>query len=96
VSGHQARIIVFARLGRATVPEEVVMKGATGAGPSLNIATLSRRYEFVFDGAEVLAAPNNPPQEPPLTNVVLSRKISRVAFKGFMDVRTVTRYPRPR
>jgi hypothetical protein len=67
-SRHQARIIVFARLGRANVPEEVVMKGASGAGPNPNIATLPRRYEFVFDGAEVLAAPSNPPLQPPLTS----------------------------
>jgi hypothetical protein len=67
-SRHQARIIVFARLGRANVPEEVVMKGATGAGPNPNIATLPRRYEFTFDGAKVLAAPNNPPLQAPVTS----------------------------
>src|SRR5580658_3765962 len=65
---HQTRIIVFARLGRANVPEDVVMKSATGAGPNPNIATLPRRYEFIFDGAKVLPAPNNPPLRPPVTS----------------------------
>jgi hypothetical protein len=65
---HQTRIIVFARLGRANVSEEVVMKGATGVGPNPNSATLSRRYEFMFDGAKVLPAPNNPPLQPPVTS----------------------------
>jgi hypothetical protein len=72
-SRHQTRIIIFARLGRANVPEEVVMKAASGVGPNPNIATLPRRYEFVFDGAQVQAAPNNPPlydhtSVPPLTS----------------------------
>lgn len=72
-SRHQARIIVLARLGRANVPEEVVRKSASGAGPNPNIATLLRRYEFAFDGAEVRAARNNPPMDgftavPPLTS----------------------------
>jgi hypothetical protein len=67
-SRHLTRIIVFARLGRANVPEEVVMKGATGAGPNPNIATLPRRYEFTFDGARVLPAPNNPPLQSPVTS----------------------------
>jgi hypothetical protein len=65
---HQTRIIVYARLGRANVPEEVAMKAAAGAGPNPNIATLLRRYEFTFDGAEVLPAPNNPPLQPPATS----------------------------
>jgi hypothetical protein len=67
-SSHQTRITVFARLGRANVPEEVVMKAATGAGPNPNIATLPLRYEFTFDGAEVLPAPNNPPLQAPVTS----------------------------
>lgn len=67
-SRNRTRIIVFARLGRANLPEEVVMKAASGAGPNPDIATLPRRYEFVFDGKEVLAAPNNPPDVPPLTS----------------------------
>ena len=72
-SKHQSRIIVLARLGRADVPAEVLKNRASGAGPDPNIVTLPRRYEFVFDGAVVLAAPNNPPldgftAEPPLTS----------------------------
>jgi hypothetical protein len=67
-SGHQTRIIVIARLGRANVPEELVEKGASGTGPNPTIATLPRRYEFVFDGARVAAAPNNPPVAAPLTS----------------------------
>jgi hypothetical protein len=65
---HQVRVIVFAKLGRANVPAEIVMKGATGAGPIPVIATLPRRYEFIFDGAEIVAAPNNPPLQAPLTS----------------------------
>jgi hypothetical protein len=45
-SRRQTRIIIFARLGRANVPEEVVMKAASGVGPNPNIATLPRRYEL--------------------------------------------------
>lgn len=66
-SRRQTRIVVLARLGRANVPEEVVMKSATGAGPGPRIATLPRRYEFMFDGAKVLPAPNNPPLQFPVT-----------------------------
>jgi hypothetical protein len=65
---HRTRIVVFARMGRANVPEEVVTKGATGAGPNPTVATLPRRYEFTFDGAKVLPAPNNPPLQPPVTS----------------------------
>jgi hypothetical protein len=67
-SRRQTRIVVFVRLGRANVPEEVVMNGAKGAGPNPNIATLPRRYEFTFDGAKVLPAPNNPPLQFPVTS----------------------------
>jgi hypothetical protein len=56
-SKHQTRIVVFTRLGRASVPEEVGRKAASDAGPNLNIGTLPRRYEFVFDGARVQAVP---------------------------------------
>ncbi|MGD1070340.1 MAG: hypothetical protein ABSB15_09380 [Bryobacteraceae bacterium] len=65
---HQTRIIVVARLGRANVPADVVEKGASGTGPKPIIATLPRRYEFVFDGAKVAAAPNNLPVAAPLTS----------------------------
>jgi hypothetical protein len=64
----QSRVVVFVKLGRGKVPEEVVMKSATGAGPSPKIATLPRRYEFTFDGAKVLPAPNNPPLQFPVTS----------------------------
>ena len=67
-SRRQTRILVFARLGRASVPEEVVIKSATGAAPGPRIATLPRRYEFAFDGAKVLPAPNNPPMQFPVTS----------------------------
>ena len=45
-----------------------VEKGALGTGPNPTIATLPRRYEFVFDCAKVAAAPNNPPVAAPLTS----------------------------
>jgi hypothetical protein len=64
----RARIIVFTREGRANVPEELVQKIASGTGANLIVATLPRRYEFVFDGAKVTAAPGNPPLVPPLTS----------------------------
>lgn len=65
---HQTRIIVYARLGRANVLEEVAMKAAAGEGPNPNIATLPLRYEFTFDGAKVAPAPNNPPPQAPVTS----------------------------
>jgi hypothetical protein len=72
-SRRRTRIIVFARVGLANVPEEIVDKNASGTGPPPNIATVLRRYEFVFDGADVRAAPHNPPLNgftavPPLTS----------------------------
>jgi hypothetical protein len=73
ITSRRTRIIVFARLGRANVPEEVVRKGATGAGPNPNIATLPRRYEFTFDGAKVLPATNNPPLESPVTSYSIGK-----------------------
>jgi len=59
---HLVRIVVAARLGQAAVPKIVREKGcAAGLRRHLRIATVARRYEFVFDGAKITPAPNNPP-----------------------------------
>lgn len=59
---HGVRIVVSARLGQAVVPKTVREEGcAAGLRRHLRIATVLRRYAFVFDGATITPAPNNPP-----------------------------------
>ena len=67
---HAVRILVTARLGKAAIPDKLmeicpVLQGA------LRIATVRRRYEFLFDGQRVAPAPSNPPIEN--TNAVAPR-----------------------
>lgn len=58
----QVRIVVTARLGRAIVPNDVFRKAcAAGLSSGLRIATVVRRYEFVFDGQEIVPSDKNPP-----------------------------------
>ena len=61
--GRQVRITVYASLGKADVPDEVIERACrqTGFPTDLKIATLPRQYEFTFDGARVIPAQNNPP-----------------------------------
>jgi hypothetical protein len=61
------RIVVFARLGAAMIPAKVLEQGCErGAKPK--IATVPRRYGFVFDGAKILPDPHNPPTAAPRTS----------------------------
>jgi hypothetical protein len=60
---HKVRIVVSAVLGQATVPPEVIERAESALGPSPQVATVSRRYEFVFDGEKVLPGQTNPPME---------------------------------
>jgi hypothetical protein len=60
---HQVRITVSARLGKATIPHEIAEKISQGSGPELQIATVLRRYEFLFDGEKIRPARNNPPMD---------------------------------
>jgi hypothetical protein len=60
-AAHHARIVVFARLGKAAVPEDVLQKNCGYGQPGLKLATLPRRYEFIFDGVRVSPVRSNPP-----------------------------------
>jgi hypothetical protein len=76
-STRRTRIIVFTRVGQAKVLQEILDKAAAG-GHMPNIATVPRRYEFVFDGAAVRAAPHNPRLDgfmavPPLTSYSITK-----------------------
>ncbi len=58
----QVRIVVTARLGRAVVPNDIFRKTcAPGLSKGLRLATALRRYEFVFDGQDIVPAAGNPP-----------------------------------
>jgi hypothetical protein len=58
----QVRIVVTARLGRAVVPNDIFRKACAPGLPSgLRLATVLRRYEFVFDGQEIVPSADNPP-----------------------------------
>lgn len=60
------RITATARLGKAQIPDEVMSACDEGAKPA--IATVSRRYEFLFDGKKIQPDPKNPPIDPPTTS----------------------------
>jgi hypothetical protein len=60
---HATRIIVLARLGKAVVPEDAMASCQPGSKNRLDIATVPRRYRFVFDGRKVTPTPGNPPTE---------------------------------
>ena len=55
------RIIVTAHLGKAVVPADIVERRNSGLGEPPEIATVPRRYEFLFDGEKVLPGGSNPP-----------------------------------
>ncbi|MGO9242874.1 MAG: hypothetical protein ACLQBJ_18895 [Bryobacteraceae bacterium] len=58
----QVRIVVTARLGRAVVPNDIFRKAcAPGLSKGLRLATVLRRYSFVFDGQDVVSDADNPP-----------------------------------
>jgi hypothetical protein len=60
----RVRIVVSARLGQAVVPKTVWEDACpVGLRRHLRIATVARQYEFVFDGAKIAPAPNNPPMK---------------------------------
>jgi hypothetical protein len=67
---HHVRIVVFARLGRATVPPAVVERSCSG-GARVKVATVPRRYEFVFDGEKVSPGRNYRPADTPRTSYSL-------------------------
>jgi len=50
---HQVRIIVFARLGKAMVPDGVLKRACESGIPNLKLATVLRRYEFIFNGSKI-------------------------------------------
>jgi hypothetical protein len=60
------RITANARLGKAQISDKILSACEQGAKPS--IATVSRRYEFLFDGKKILPDPKNPPIDPPTTS----------------------------
>jgi hypothetical protein len=55
------RIDVSARVGKAVIPDKIMATCVEGPKPT--IATVSQRYEFVFDGRKIVPDPKNPPTE---------------------------------
>lgn len=69
----EVRIIVIARVGKAMVPKKVLDACMVSGDRAPVVATVQRRYEFVFDGKKTVAAPGNPPTQyndaiPPTTS----------------------------
>ncbi|MGO4879516.1 MAG: hypothetical protein ACLP59_01685 [Bryobacteraceae bacterium] len=56
------RIVVDARVGKATVPDQAFEKCVPGER-RLQIETVPVRYEFRFDGREIVPDPHNPPTD---------------------------------
>jgi hypothetical protein len=67
---YHSRIVVTARLGKASIPEKT-----KSCNPRLNVAvaTVPRRYEFTFDGVKVLPDPKNPPTAAPSTSYSIAK-----------------------
>jgi hypothetical protein len=65
---HHVRIAVFARLGKAMVPEDVLQKACESGQPDLKLATVSRRYEFIFNGRNIVPLRSNPSLDAPRTS----------------------------
>jgi hypothetical protein len=57
------RIVVTARLGQAGIPSKIMEKCQPGGKGAPIIATVTRRYEFLFDGSKVVPGAGNPPIE---------------------------------
>jgi hypothetical protein len=53
------RIVATARLGKATIPPEI-LESLESCGRA-RLATVSRKYEFLFDGNRVVPSQANPP-----------------------------------
>jgi hypothetical protein len=51
---HHVRIVVFARLGKAMVPDAVLQKACESGIPDLKLATVLRRFEFIFNGSKIV------------------------------------------
>src|SRR5580658_3354462 len=57
---HAVRIVVTARLGKAAIPDRI-FGNCHVLQDKLRIATVRRRYEFLFDGRRVVPSRTNPP-----------------------------------
>jgi hypothetical protein len=59
---HAVRITVATRLGKAIIPEKIMFAcDQSDRKRKPTVATVLRRYEFVFDGQKVVPVPGNPP-----------------------------------
>lgn len=59
---HQVRISVATRLGKAIIPEKIMFAcDQSDRKLKPTVATVLRRYEFLFDGQKVVPLPGNPP-----------------------------------
>jgi hypothetical protein len=54
------RIVIDTRLGKAAVPDQVLEKCDSGEKGPLEIETVPVRYEFRFDGRNIVPDPSNP------------------------------------
>ncbi len=61
---HSVRIIVTARLGKAVIPAKIMSDCDQSNGKIRpTIATVLRRYEFLFNGQKIVPAAKNPPTD---------------------------------
>ena len=59
---HTARITVVARLGKAVIPDDVLSTCDLSNGTRQpTIATVSLRYQFMFNGKRIVPQRRNPP-----------------------------------
>ncbi len=64
----QVRIVVLVRLGKALIPDNILVQVMNGTGKYPEIATVMRRYEFVWDGTDVIPDSKNPSMAAPITS----------------------------
>jgi hypothetical protein len=58
---HGTRITVVTQLGKAVIPERIISGcNQSNRKPKVTVATVARRYEFLFDGQKVVSLPGNP------------------------------------
>ena len=58
---HAVRITVATRLGKAVIPEKIMTAcDQSDRKTKVIVATIARRYEFLFDGQKIVPLPGNP------------------------------------
>ncbi|HWE51425.1 MAG TPA: hypothetical protein VG273_16655 [Bryobacteraceae bacterium] len=66
-------IDVYARMGKATIPDSVIAQEDPAVGLAVKVATVPRRFGFTFDGTKVIPDRNNPSTTAPVTSYSLAK-----------------------